>query len=90
MKANYKPWEVKIEDFHKQSTEADKLKFLLNFAVLAPSSHNSQPWKFGIKDRDAPLARSILGRKAEEKVICRIMDANTTITIKEISPAATI
>lgn len=46
MKENYKAWDIKIDDFYKITDEKEKLKFLLNFAVLAPSSHNSQPWKF--------------------------------------------
>ncbi|MEA1929378.1 MAG: hypothetical protein U9M92_00615 [Patescibacteria group bacterium] len=45
---NYKAWELVLDDFHKPTTPKDKLCFLLNFAVLAPSSHNSQPWKFKI------------------------------------------
>jgi len=28
------------------------MKFLLTFAVLAPSSHNSQPWRFEIKENE--------------------------------------
>jgi Putative TM nitroreductase len=32
-----------------QSTE-EKLKHLLNYAVLAPSSHNTQPWQFTIEN----------------------------------------
>jgi Putative TM nitroreductase len=32
-----------------QSTE-EKLKYLLNYAVLAPSSHNTQPWQFTIEN----------------------------------------
>lgn len=46
MKKNYKPWEVKIEDYLKCSSQRERVAFLLNFAILAPSSHNSQPWSF--------------------------------------------
>ena len=49
MKANYRAWEFQFQDFEKQKTDIDQLRFLLNFAVLAPSSHNSQPWRFIIK-----------------------------------------
>ena len=41
-------WNVK-EDFPEKGSMEDKLKFLINYAVLAPSSHNTQPWKFSIK-----------------------------------------
>jgi len=55
MKSNYKPWLVKIDDFYKQISKADKIKFLLNFAVLAPSSHNSQPWRFEVNDKEIKI-----------------------------------
>jgi len=38
------PWSVKTEDFPKKGSATEKLRFLLNYAVLAPSSHNAQPW----------------------------------------------
>jgi hypothetical protein len=41
MQKNYKPWDINIESF-------SGLSDLLHFAVLAPSSHNSQPWQFHI------------------------------------------
>lgn len=50
MKANYQAWEVDIENLTKQKNRPDLLRYLINFAVLAPSSHNSQPWLFEIKD----------------------------------------
>ena len=49
MRINYRPWEISFGDFSKQTTTANRLKFLLRFAVLAPSSHNSQPWRFRIE-----------------------------------------
>ena len=46
MKENYLSWNVNPDDFYDLKTQDEKLRFLLNFAVLAPSSHNSQPWSF--------------------------------------------
>jgi len=46
---NYQAWELKIEDFYDQKTISDQLSFLVRFAVLAPSSHNSQPWRFEVR-----------------------------------------
>lgn len=43
---NYRAWDLNINDFKKINSEEDGIKFLINFAVLAPSSHNSQPWAF--------------------------------------------
>jgi hypothetical protein len=39
------PWSVD-DDFPDRAPAADKLEFLLRYAVLAPSSHNTQPWRF--------------------------------------------
>ena len=55
MKENFRAWSINIDDFHKQPTEADKLRFLLNFAVLAPSSHNSQPWRFEVEENEIKI-----------------------------------
>lgn len=35
-------------DFRPDWSPPDKLRFCLNFATLAPSSHNSQPWLFRV------------------------------------------
>jgi nitroreductase len=35
-------------DFPIAGTPAEQLRFLLHYAVLAPSGHNSQPWLFKI------------------------------------------
>lgn len=41
---------INKEDFFKQASGQDKIKFLLNFAILAPSVYNSQPWLFKISE----------------------------------------
>lgn len=45
------PRDVLAEDFPKDGTTREKMLFLLRFAILAPSIHNTQPWKFSV-DRD--------------------------------------
>jgi len=42
------PWNVDETHFPASGSIADRLRFLLQYAVLAPSSHNTQPWKFRI------------------------------------------
>jgi hypothetical protein len=44
------PWETSEGGFPQTGTSSDKLRFLLNYAVLAPSGHNSQSWLFRITD----------------------------------------
>jgi hypothetical protein len=43
-------WEVSPEEFPASGSPAEKLTFLLSYAVLAPSSHNSQPWLFRVRE----------------------------------------
>ncbi len=45
---NFRAWEVKESDYPTDGTTEDKLKFLLRYAILAPSGPNSQPWKFAV------------------------------------------
>jgi nitroreductase len=42
------PWSIDEADFPAAGTPAGKLEFLLGYAVLAPSSHNTQPWRFHV------------------------------------------
>lgn len=42
------PWNVSEGAFPKDGSMRDKLKFFLKYAILAPSSRNTQPWNFKI------------------------------------------
>ncbi len=44
------PWEVSEFDFPERADAHSKLAFCVRYAILAPSSHNSQPWRFVIRD----------------------------------------
>jgi hypothetical protein len=46
MRKNFAAWALDPADFFALAGRDEKLAFLLKFAVLAPSSHNSQPWRF--------------------------------------------
>ena len=43
-------WEISPDEFPESGTPAENLTFLLRYAVLAPSSHNSQPWLFRVRE----------------------------------------
>jgi len=43
-------WKVDENDFPADGSPRERASFLLRYAVLAPSSHNSQPWIFRIHD----------------------------------------
>jgi hypothetical protein len=42
------PWEIAETAFPRQRSKSEKLHFCVNYAALAPSSHNSQPWLFHV------------------------------------------
>ncbi|AZH23868.1 Acg family FMN-binding oxidoreductase [Haloplanus aerogenes] len=41
-------WDVDADDFPGNAGIDEQARFLLRYAILAPSSHNSQPWRFRI------------------------------------------
>ena len=43
------PWTVSQSEFPRANSVQEQLRFLLNYAVLAPSGHNTQPWLFRIE-----------------------------------------
>jgi hypothetical protein len=45
-------WEIAASDFPANGSANEQLKFLLRYALLAPSSHNTQPWLFKIKSEN--------------------------------------
>lgn len=69
MRQNYAPWNVDYSGFSATASFDDQLKFLLRFAVLAPSSHNSQPWAFRVRERAIEVW-------AEPRRRLRVSDAN--------------
>lgn len=50
MNRNIRSWQIATDDFYQLLDLPSRLKFLLRFAILAPSTHNSQPWLFKIRD----------------------------------------
>jgi len=55
MKENYKAWAINFDEFSKKTTDAERMAFFLSFALLAPSGHNTQPWKFKIENNTADI-----------------------------------
>ncbi|HVS32310.1 MAG TPA: nitroreductase [Thermoanaerobaculia bacterium] len=49
-KANHRrePWSIDDSEFYELESRTDEMEFLLRYAVLAPSGHNTQPWTFAI------------------------------------------
>jgi nitroreductase len=43
-------WDLSPDQFPRAGSEADRLRFLVRYAVLAPSTRNTQPWQFRVGD----------------------------------------
>jgi hypothetical protein len=48
MKTGLYAWKVDAADFPTRGSAAEKLQFLVKYAVLAPSKYNAQPWLFEV------------------------------------------
>lgn len=57
---NFSAWQLDVAEFDAQPPE-ERRAFLIRFAVLAPSGHNSQPWKF-VVDGDAITVSADMSR----------------------------
>ncbi|HEU0025359.1 MAG TPA: hypothetical protein VFQ12_12040, partial [Thermoleophilaceae bacterium] len=42
-------WHVDASRFPGDGSDEDQLEFALRYAILAPSGHNTQPWRFRIR-----------------------------------------
>lgn len=41
-------WNIPVEEFPSGAAWRERLEFLVRYAVLAPSSHNTEPWQFRV------------------------------------------
>ena len=55
MNPHLEPWNISPDAFPADGFASDQLEFLIGYAILAPSSHNSQPWMFRINAMDVEL-----------------------------------
>ena len=49
-------WGVDVDDFPTDGNTEEQATFLLRYAILAPSSHNSQPWTFEVRGDEIRIA----------------------------------
>ena len=63
------PWNLSPTDFPSDGTPMHQWEFLLRYAILAPSSHNTQPWLF----RARP---SFVEIHADRTRACHVVDPN--------------
>jgi|WetSurMetagenome_2_1015567.scaffolds.fasta_scaffold00502_10 hypothetical protein len=60
--ASLQAWSVSESDFPINSSPEEKLTFLLNYAILAPSVYNSQPWQFNVSEGEIQVFADESGR----------------------------
>lgn len=49
------PWDIDESGYRNADSAAGRLKFLVRYAVLAPSGHNTQPWLFRVDNETLDL-----------------------------------
>jgi hypothetical protein len=59
MRENADQWETLVGEFPAAGGIDEQLLFLLNFAIRAPSSHNSQPWLFQLQGHEVDLVADL-------------------------------
>lgn len=52
---SFSPWNISESNFPNNGRPCDQLEFLLNYAILAPSGYNTQPWLFRIAHETVEL-----------------------------------
>lgn len=57
MTTNMNVWEVRTQDFPEKANNIEKISYLLNYAILAPSAHNIQPWQCKIIENGVEVYR---------------------------------
>ncbi len=55
MNPHFAAWAIEADEFPADGFASDRLAFLLRYAVLAPSPHNTQPWLFRVQFSDVEL-----------------------------------
>lgn len=55
MKADNDLRNIDLQEFYKHTNNFDRIRFLLKFAILAPSTHNTQPWLLRIEDNSCKI-----------------------------------
>ena len=55
MDSSYAIRNINSNDFFQLASSRERIKFLLQYAILAPSTHNSQPWLFKVGESSCKI-----------------------------------
>lgn len=78
----YREWEPDRSGF-PNGDKIEQIRFLLRFAILAPSGHNAQPWRFEIDSRTPSLVV-----KLEHSRLLHVSDPDDRVTYMALGGAA--
>jgi nitroreductase len=85
-----------LAEYPRTSNGAERLRFALQFAVLAPSSHNTQPWTFIIRDgsvdimADRSRALPVVDASGRELIIsCGVVLHHLSTALRALGESAT-
>lgn len=70
------PWQIQGSDFPITDSASARLEFLVRYAVLAPSTHNSQPWLFRVRGE----ALELFADRSRSLPVCDPHDRELTIS----------
>jgi nitroreductase len=72
--ASWGSWNISETPFPAANQPMEQLRFLLLYAILAPSTHNTQPWLFKIRgdalERYADRAKPSVSCEVTGKLCC--------------------
>ncbi|HSP17316.1 MAG TPA: nitroreductase [Thermoanaerobaculia bacterium] len=83
------PWQIDEADFYELEGRAEQIEFLLRYAILAPSGHNTQPWSFKVVDEGVEVYADLTRRLAVIDAANRelLMSVGASITNLRIAAA---
>lgn len=81
-------WNIEEKDFPRNGKLVNKIKFLLNYGILAPSGHNSQPWKFIVEGRELIIVPDFERRRRTVDPEDRELFISLGCAVKNIEVAA--
>jgi hypothetical protein len=80
------PWIIDEADFYELESHEEQMRFLLRYAILAPSGHNTQPWTFrvtadGVQVFADPSRRLLIVDRNDRELLMSIGAAITNFRV---------
>jgi len=89
-KKPYKAWKINISDFPAKKSFSDQIKYLIRYAVLAPSTFNTQPWVFSIKKNSVTISPDLKRKLLTSDRNDRLLYISTGCAVKNFEISARV